>query len=310
MIGSEPSPAPIHRYGITGNTEKTAVWKATAQLASWLVSRGMECHLDQALMTGLTQRNLVDDIQLNACPLPELARRTDVVLSIGGDGTLLQTAHSIGTEGTPILGVNIGRLGFLADVELTHVQDAVANLQSGKYHVDHRLVLEVIVSGEERAWALNDVVITRSGPAGLIALDVTADGQALNRYWADGLIVATPTGSTGYSLAVGGPIIAPATEVVMLSPIAPHSLTVRPIVLSSSVVFEIRVTGGHLPYIVAADGVSMGPRFDSTPVRIQCAPHTVPLVKFPDLPYFQTLRNKLSWGLGPQGGAPLHDPES
>ncbi len=311
MIG----PAPTHnaftgRYGITGNTGKAAVWKATADLVCWLISRGKECHLDEDLAAGLGQRNLVDAARLKACPLTELGRRTDVVLSFGGDGTLLQSAHNIGMAGTPILGINIGRLGFLADVEVKQVRDAIHSLEAGHYRVDHRLVLEVSVAGEDRNWALNDVVIARSGPAGLIALDVTVDGQHLNRYWADGLIVATPTGSTGYSLAVGGPVLTPATDVVMLSPIAPHSLTVRPIVLCSSVDFEIRVTGGHLPYIIAADGVSMGPRVDSAHIRVHRARHTVPLVKFPDLPYFQTLRNKLSWGLGPQGGATFDDLES
>ncbi len=294
-------------YGLTGNTDKDAIWKPAADLVSWLQSKQLPCLLDASVAKGLAHRGLLAGAGLPSCKADELASRSDVILSFGGDGTLLRTARIVGTAGTPILGVNIGRLGFLADVETVDIRRAIDNLESGAYAVDERLALAVLVEGEGTSWALNDVVVARAGPAGLVALDVTVGGAHLNRYWSDGLIVATPTGSTGYSLAVGGPIMIPGSSVLLLSPIAPHSLTIRPVVVPSNSEIEICVSGGHVPYIIATDGLSMRPRSDSVPIRIRKAAHTIRLVKFAERPYFQTLRSKLSWGVGPQAGEVYED---
>lgn len=289
-------------YGITGNTDKDAFWKPAADLVSWLRSKRLRCLLDANVAEGLARRSLATTVDVPTCEAEELAARSDIILSFGGDGTMLRSARLVGTTGTPILGVNIGRLGFLADVETEEVRRAIISLESGAYTVDERLVLAVCVEGKGTRWALNDVVVARAGPAGLVALDVTVGGARLNRYWSDGLIVATPTGSTGYSLAVGGPIMVPGSSVLLLSPIAPHSLTIRPVVVPSDSEIEIRVSGGHAPYIIATDGLSTRPRSDSIPIRIRRAAHTIRLVKFAEQPYFQTLRSKLSWGVGPQAG--------
>lgn len=289
-------------YGITGNTDKDAVWKPATDLVSWLRSRRLRCLLDANVAEGLARRGLAPAVDVPTCKAEGLAAQSDVILSFGGDGTMLRTARLVGTAGTPVLGVNVGRLGFLADVETGELRRAINNLESGAYTVDERLVLAVSVDGKGPSWALNDVVVARAGPAGLVALDVTVGGALLNRYWSDGLIVATPTGSTGYSLAVGGPIMIPGSSVLLLSPIAPHSLTIRPVVVPSDSEIEIRVSGGHAPYIIATDGLSTRPRSDSVPIRIRRAAHTIRLVKFAEQPYFQTLRSKLSWGVGPQAG--------
>ena len=148
-------------------------------------------------------------------------------------------------------------------------------------------------------WALNEFVIERSGSAGLISIRVMADGIHLNDYWADGLIISTPTGSTAYSMSVGGPIVAPGADVVILTPLAPHSLTVRPIVLPSSTVIEAQVIRDDQPYVLAYDGRSRSFERGGEPIRFRFsrASHVVNLVKLPEQHYFQTLRSKLMWGV-------------
>ena len=290
-------------YGIAGNTKKQALWAPVAALVTWLDEHRIPFFLHANVANGLQERTLVPAPLCREHSVDNLADQVDIILSFGGDGTLLRTAHEVGTLGTPILGINIGRLGFLADVDVGEVQQTIGRLEAGDYSIDTRLALSVEIEDDEpeRRWALNDVVIARAGPAGLIAIDVVADGTPLNRYWADGLIISTPTGSTAYSLAVGGPIVAPGSDVILLSPIAPHSLTVRPVVLPSGCVIEARVAGSSLPYVLAIDGQSSAARDDAVTITIRRAPHRINLVKLTDRHYFRTLRTKLTWGGGPQG---------
>ena len=286
-------------YGITGNTTKDRLWEPAATLVRYLRERGLPFCPKADIAEGLRVRGLVEEGEALPCS-DALGQEADLILSFGGDGTLLRSAHEVGTSGTPILGVNIGRLGFLANIEVSQLQESLDLLEQGDYVVEDRLVLaaEIGDEGAERYWALNEIVIARGGPVGLIALDVAVDGTLLNRYWADGLIIATPTGSTAYSLAVGAPIVAPGSDVIILSPIAPHSLTVRPVVLPAHSVVEVRVVTNRPAYIVAADGISTSPRQDNARIAIRQAAHTVKLVRLPGQHYFQTLRSKLVWGGG------------
>lgn len=289
-------------YGITGNPTKERLWDPLADLVSWLLARDLPFCLHRDVARGLAERGLVGDAVCDERSTPDLASEADLVLSFGGDGTLLRTAHELGTEGAPILGVNIGRLGFLADIQVGQVQDAILELEEGAFSVEARMALDIAVDGVPadelelpNPWALNEFVLDRSGAAGLIRIEVKVDGTPLNTYWADGLIVATPTGSTAYSLSTGGPIIAPGSGVVILTPIAPHTLTVRPIVLPASVEIEASVREG-CPYVLAADGRSTVFEREGVTLRIRRAAHAVPLVKLHDQHFFQTLRSKLMWG--------------
>jgi len=293
-------------YGITGNTNKETLWAPVAHLVAWLAERDLPYRLHANVAHGLLERNLILPAAGRERSVDTLAPEVDVILSFGGDGTLLRSAHEVGTLGTPILGINIGRLGFLADVDVSQLSETILRLEDGDYEIDARMVLAVQIEDADASdpfWALNDVVIERGGPAGLIAIDVTVDGASMNRYWADGLIIATPTGSTAYSLAVGGPIVAPGSEVIILSPLAPHSLTVRPVVLPSGCVIEARVVSSRQPYVLAIDGTSTAARSDAVRILIRRAQHRINLIKLADRHYFQTLRTKLSWGRGPQGGS-------
>ena len=286
-------------YGITGNPHKDQLWGPVADLIAWLMRRDLRFCLHPAIAEGLVQRDLVGPAVCDEHAADDIAAPADVILSFGGDGTMLRTAHEAGPNHTPILGVNIGRLGFLADIEVEAITDALEHLEAGRYTVEDRMVLESTVANGpslDTPWALNEFVIDRSGAAGLIKIAVFIDGTPLNTYWADGLIIATPTGSTAYSLSSGGPIIAPGTDATIITPIAPHTLTVRPLVLPSTVEIEARVLDGTQPYVLAADGRSTVFEEHGASIRIRRAEHTVHLVKLPDQHFFKTLRSKLMWG--------------
>ena len=291
-------------YGITGNPTKDALWAPLADLLGWLDGQGLPVRLDPALADGLRQRGLPG---ADAAPLALPDAGLDVLLSFGGDGTLLRTAHR--ADGVPILGVNIGRLGFLTKVEVQDVTATIEAIEAGKTGVERRMTLAVDVEGgvpdsapgqalaEVPSWALNDVVVDKSGTTSMIQVEATVGGDYLNTYWADGLVVATPTGSTAYALSVGGPILVPGTDALIVAPIAPHTLTARPIVLPCFSELTLRVeTRGH-PFAFACDGVSTILDGGAT-VRIRRAEHEVPLVTLPDRDYFQTIRDKMSWGQG------------
>ena len=289
-------------YGITGNTKKEKVWVPVAELARWLLMEKIPFSLNHDLADVLSDRGLLPEDACRSHSTRELAKDSDIILSFGGDGTLLLSAHEVGKHETPILGVNIGRLGFLADIELGQLRSTISALEKGDYRIEERMLLTADVEEPEitrRYWALNEFVLLRSGSAGLISIRVTVDGIHLNDYWADGLIFSTPTGSTAYSMSVGGPIVAPNSDVFILTPLAPHSLTVRPVILPASSILEAQVLRDEEPYVLAYDGRSRVFEHGTEPMtfRFSRADHVVKLVKLPEQHYFQTLRSKLMWGV-------------
>jgi len=282
-------------YGIAGNIEKEEIWRPLVALLRWLESQSIAYNLHEDVAAGLRMRSVARNLTESSADTP------DVLLSFGGDGTLLRAAHHAAPIDIPILGINMGRLGFLTAVDVTDIQEAIKQLEAGAYEIEHRLVLSVMAKADEAVhrWALNDVVLTRAGSSGLIAVEVLVDGVRLDTYWADGLIVATPTGSTAYSLAAGGPIVVPGSDVLVITPIASHRLTVRPVVLPAETTLDIRIFEARLPCILAVDGVSYAIKVGSS-IRIQRAAHTIKLIRPTGHHYFHTLRAKLSWGSGPQ----------
>ena len=189
----------------------------------WLCKQDIPFVLEAPIAVGLVKRNQLSSELAERLSRPNLPQVAEVVLSFGGDGTLLSTAYNIGAHQTPILGVNLGRLGFLADTEVGQLQETIQRLEKGEYRIESRMVLEARfegASGPEVHWALNDFVLERSLMPQLISIDVKVDGNPLTNYWADGLIISTPTGSTAYALSVGGPILAPGSNVMVLTPLA------------------------------------------------------------------------------------------
>lgn len=285
-------------FGITGNTHKDSLWAPVEQVIAELRRLGHTFQIHADVANGLVERGALSEDEATSLRTSALAEGCDLILSIGGDGTLLNTASEVGDTGIPILGVNIGRLGFLAHLEATHLAEAIPRLVEREYSVESRMVLEANAGdiALPSRWALNECVIQRSGDSRLLSIEILVDGQELNTFWADGIIVSTPTGSTAYSLAVGGPIVTPGSGSIVLTPIAPHTLTVRPIVLPDSVTIQARVLDSEASFVFMMDGRNTPIRDGRTVFTIRRAAHTVNLIRMPEQDFFSTLRNKLMWG--------------
>ncbi len=223
----------------------------------------------------------------------------DFVISMGGDGTFLKAASRVGRKEIPILGVNMGRLGFLADVSPDDIEHCMEALHHDDFAIESRALMLVEADGQplgENNCALNDVALLKRDTASMISIRANINGQYLNTYQADGLVVSTPTGSTAYSLSNGGPIIVPGTNVFSMTAVAPHSLNVRPIVLPDSSVIELDVESRSHNFLVAIDGRSEKCK-EGTRITLRRAPYTVKVVKRADHRYFSTLREKMMWGV-------------
>lgn len=224
----------------------------------------------------------------------------DFAISMGGDGTLLKTAARVYAKNIPVVGVNIGRLGFLADVNPSDIEKAVAALYKGKYKVHEHNVIKIETENGDcvqgSPYALNDIAVLKRDLASMISIRVNVNNDYLMTYQADGLIVTTPTGSTAYSLSNGGPIITPGTNTMCLTAVAPHSLNVRPIVVPDSAVITLKVESRSHNFLVAVDGRSTS-LDEGTVVKISKAPYSARIVRFSDRKYFSTLRKKMMWGI-------------
>ena len=222
----------------------------------------------------------------------------DFVISMGGDGTFLKAAGRVGNKDIPIIGVNMGRLGFLADISPDDIEECLESLFSDDYALQPRALIQVEADGQplgNPSFALNDVAILKRDTASMISIRACIDGQELNTYQADGLVVSTPTGSTAYSLSNGGPIIVPGTKVFSMTAVAPHSLNVRPIVLPDSSIIELEVESRSHSFLVAIDGRSEKCK-EGTKILLRRAPYDIKVVKRSGHRYFQSLREKMMWG--------------
>jgi NAD+ kinase len=234
-------------------------------------------------------------------PRRELAEKVDLVVVLGGDGTLLAVARAIGESAVPILGVNLGTMGFLAETAREDLFPALEELIAGRFRTESRMRLEVVVdrAGVEmgRYLALNDAVIANTSLARIVDLAVRADGVEVTTYHADGLIVATPTGSTAYSLSAGGPLVLPSLEAILLTPICPHTLSQRPLVLPETCELAVDIRGRHPSDVkLTVDGQVGCPLDEGDRVTVRRAAHPVRLLVPPGRNRFEVLREKLRWG--------------
>ena len=228
----------------------------------------------------------------------ELPNDVDMLLSIGGDGTLLDAVPLVGASGIPILGINMGRLGFLSSVAKQEIPQAIRHILQGRYTTEARTLLELVspknVFGDVR-FALNELNVIRNPEHSLLAIKVFVDDVYLNTYWGDGILLATPTGSTAYSLSAGGPILAPDSHCFVITPIAAHNLTVRPIVIPDDSVVRIQVEGREKKFVFSMD--SRACALDtSVELVVRKAEFCINTVRMEGTDFFSTIRNKLSWG--------------
>lgn len=236
----------------------------------------------------------------HATPLvePENTEGVDYVISMGGDGTFLEAANKVGDREIPILGVNMGRLGFLADVLPSEIETTLDHVLRGDHIIEDHTVIKLETNGETvecNPFALNDIAVLKRDSASMISIRAYVNGDFLVNYQADGLIIATPTGSTAYSLSNGGPIIVPQSGSLCITPVAPHSLNIRPIVINDTSVIELEVCSRSHNFLVAVDGRSMK-MAEETRLTIRKAPYTIKLIKLKSQRYFSTLHEKLMWG--------------
>lgn len=229
----------------------------------------------------------------------ELVNQVDYLFSIGGDGTLLDTLAYIRNSGIPVLGINLGRMGFLSSISRERIQSAFDQLFEKRYALDKRTLIRLQSKSDyfgEMNYALNEVSVYRKSPLSMLKIEAYVDEEFLNAYWADGLIVATPTGSTAYSLSTGGPIIVPGSSNFVITPIATHNLTVRPIVIPDSSKIRIKVVGRTSEFYINLDSRSAIAK-SGTEFIIMREEFRLNLIQLEDESYFETIRNKLMWGL-------------
>ncbi len=229
------------------------------------------------------------------------AQDIDMAISLGGDGTFLKAARCVGNTGIPIVGINTGRLGFLADVSADEMEHFFAMLHQGRYVVRERSLLR-LTTGEalsQPVYALNEIAVSKHDSSSMLAIHTAVEGERLTTYMADGLLIATPTGSTAYSLSAGGPIIHPQADVFVLTAVSPHSLNVRPIVIADDKTIELHIESRSGSFLVAADGISRNLP-ETTRLTIQKADYTIRVVKQEGSTFFQTLQKKMLWGTDPR----------
>jgi NAD+ kinase len=222
----------------------------------------------------------------------------DFIFSLGGDGTFLETVSHVRDSGIPILGINTGRLGFLANISREEISASLDDLFNGNYTLENRCLIRLNTSEgpiEDLNTALNEITIIKKNTA-MISINTMLDGEYLNSYWADGLIISTPTGSTAYSMSVGGPIVLPESKNFIISPISPHNLTVRPIIVPDNRTISLEVDSRSKEFQVALDSRSYTVK-TNVKLFIDKAPYCIRMVKFPTNSFYNTLRNKLMWGV-------------
>ena len=246
------------------------------------------------------------DIDLNAYGLDTfevLDASFDLLISIGGDGTILRAITFVKDLEIPIVGINTGRLGFLATIPMNTIQKAMDEIFEGNYRISKRSLLSIKLDAENTAldldFALNEIAVSRKNTTSMISVETWLDKEYLTSYWADGLIVSTPTGSTGYSLSCGGPVIIPESDSLVLTPIAPHNLNARPLVISSDKVIKLKVSGREDQHLVSLDS-RINTLENNTTITIQKASFYIHMIELKEDGFLETLRKKLLWGADPR----------
>jgi NAD+ kinase len=281
-------------YGKTLNEKNVP---AAQELFDLLKQRGMKCVVEEKYARLLHEQLNVPLKTDTFANFSEVENCVDEVLSLGGDGTILDAVVMIKESEKPILGINFGRLGFLASLGKEQIVAAVDAIESGAYMIDKRSLIELQSNKPlfEDNIALNDMTIQRQNQSSMITVNAYLNGELLNTYWADGLIIATPTGSTGYSLSCGGPIIYPTSDNFVITPVAPHNLNVRPMVVSDNVVLSFEVTGRGDSFLCTLD--SRAKAIDSSfQLAVKKASFSAHIIRLTDQSFLTALKTKLNWG--------------
>jgi NAD+ kinase len=280
-------------FGIIANPGKTSLSEPLERICHWIESAGYVAIVSpevRAVCPPSTAIRVVKDEM-------DVVERADVMLSIGGDGTMLWTARLVQDRGIPILAINSGRLGFMANVPSSGVEEALQRVATGAYEIDRRFMIEAEDGTGHIYHALNEILFTKKETAAMVRVVAWQGEELINRYWSDGLLVSTPTGSTAYNLSAGGPIVKPDTEVFILTALNPHTLTTRPIVLSSHQPLRLEVPKQDNEVLFSVDGFDQKIPLYPFYLDIRQSAFYIQLVRLPQHHFFETLRNKLMWGI-------------
>ncbi|MBK6543288.1 MAG: NAD kinase [Flavobacteriales bacterium] len=290
------------RIGILARRPEPEMLPLIADLLDRMPRSGLVPVLDHSVAGQLATQGLGREVA--TFPTDQVPADLDLVISLGGDGTFLRSVGLVARQGIPVLGVNLGRLGFLAAIRTEELDEALEHLSKRQFTLEERILLSLEgcdAEFEGNTLALNDVSFHKRDTSSMITVNTYVDGRFLNTYWADGLIIATPTGSTAYSLSCGGPILDPACQGLVITPVAPHNLNVRPFVVPDSSVVRIVVEAREDKYLVNLDARSTT-LSDPRSLTVRRAELSARFVHLPEHDFFTTLRNKLNWGLDARSG--------
>jgi NAD+ kinase len=284
----------VIRLGVVGHPGYARLPEVFGTLLRLAPELGLVLHLERRLLA-----------VAGAGVLLESPHDVDALLALGGDGTLLRGVRFLGGHQVPVLGVNLGRLGFLTGCNVPEFESALRQFAAGDYRAEARMALEACLHDADdaerhRFYALNDIVLHKGGFARVIRFVVGSSEEEIARYAADGVIIATPTGSTAYSLSAGGPVVEPSVDSILITPISPHTLATRPLVLSPAAIVVVRVEANPEQILVTVDG-QVGTKFGAGErLTVRRAGRSVLIVRFPGATYFTRLRQKMGWGSQPQ----------
>ncbi len=285
------------KFAIWANTDKSSFWELLPGIITWADENRLKVYLTTRILSESKDKSC------SSCGVIENANdflAMDFVLTLGGDGTILSAARAVGNRKTPILGIHLGDLGFLAEVTVNDLYSRLEQVAKGYYSTQPRMVLRCEIHNGTKIrtfYSLNEIVIDKGKSHRMISAQLQAASRFVASYKADGVIVATPTGSTAYSLAAGGPIVAPGLSALVVSPICPHSLTYRPLVLPDDMELEITFPGTIVKNMaVTVDGQTVEYLNNSPKIIIRKADHQILMIAFQDSNYFHTLRTKMGWG--------------
>ncbi|MEA9411337.1 NAD kinase [Flavobacterium sp. PL02] len=266
----------------------------------FFTSNNVEMVIEANFLKMLHEKKIIEKEYKTFSSHTELDSSFEMLISIGGDGTILRAATLIRNSGVPILGINAGRLGFLATVQKENIAAFMQFVIDKKYTVSERTLLSLTTEPrneaiEELNFAMNEVTVSRKDTTSMITVDTYLNGEYLNSYWADGLIISTPTGSTGYSLSCGGPILTPDVNSLVITPIAPHNLTARPLIIPDNTEIKLRISGREDHYLISLDSRIASVKNESI-LTIKKTDFKINMVEIPGETFLKTLRNKLLWG--------------
>ena len=283
-------------FGIAGNLRKEDVPTIAQRVIQRFKSEGVDFVVEKSHSEMLRKKLRIKSVG-RTVPEKDLPARCDMLICLGGDGTILRFARQVAEKGTPLLGVNLGKLGFLAEVSVEDLDACLTEILKGDYFIVERMMLQATILKNSKTYvALNDIVVDKFGSSRVLNFETHVNGEYLATFTADGIILSTPTGSTAYAMANGGPIVTPHNKAITISPICPHSLTARPVIVPDDSIIRIKVVSSENKVHITADGQDEVLVRPPTEIRVKRSPFSARLVKRRNTSYYDVLRKKLNWG--------------